>query len=215
MPQLLGYIETSSSQTKGDKLGLCLEAHNYVPYSNSFEDKAAAKRAPDFELGFMEPLVHGDYPESIKQLARQRLPVLTAEEKKLVKGLFDFIGVSFNAIPKVNCLLFIVIVAVEKYGVPIGPKGLLIEDRDDSRMLDVALKDPHRIDFVVHHLYWIHKAVEEGVIVKGYFYWAPFDDPEWQEGFFGRFGLYYIDYKNNLTRIPKDSLNGSMLSSKR
>lgn len=43
----------------------------------------------------MEPLVYGEYPESMKQLARHRLPVLTAEEKKLVKGSFDFVGINY------------------------------------------------------------------------------------------------------------------------
>lgn len=45
-----------------------------------------------------------------------------------------------------------------------------------------------------------------GVNVKGYFIWALFDDFEWGEGYQPRFGLYYIDYKQNLKRIPKKSV---------
>lgn len=44
-----------------------------------------------------------------------------------------------------------------------------------------------------------------GVNVKGYFHWALFDDFEWGEGYVPRFGLYYIDYKDNLKRVPKNS----------
>ncbi|KAK3219063.1 hypothetical protein Dsin_013033 [Dipteronia sinensis] len=52
----------------------------------------------------------------------------------------------------------------------------------------------------------IANECRKGVKVKGYFYWSLFDDFEWVDGYIPRFGLYYIDYKNNLTRIPKDSV---------
>lgn len=41
--------------------------------------------------------------------------------------------------------------------------------------------------------------------VKGYFYWSLFDNFEWASGYATRFGLYYIDYKDNYKRIPKQS----------
>lgn len=41
--------------------------------------------------------------------------------------------------------------------------------------------------------------------VRGYFYWSLFDSFEWLGGYTIRFGLYYIDYKDNLKRIPKVS----------
>ena len=41
--------------------------------------------------------------------------------------------------------------------------------------------------------------------VKGYFYWAAFDDMEWGPGFNARFGLYFVDYNDNFNRIPKQS----------
>lgn len=43
----------------------------------------------------MEPLVFGDYPKSMKDLVKERLPVFTEEEKNLVKGSFDFIGINY------------------------------------------------------------------------------------------------------------------------
>ena len=43
----------------------------------------------------MEPLVRGQYPISMRRLVKDRLPVFTAKEKKLVKGSFDFIGINY------------------------------------------------------------------------------------------------------------------------
>lgn len=35
--------------------------------------------------------------------------------------------------------------------------------------------------------------------------WSLLDNWEWNLGYTVRFGLYFVDYKNNLTRIPKSS----------
>jgi len=35
--------------------------------------------------------------------------------------------------------------------------------------------------------------------------WSLLDNWEWNSGYTVRFGIYYVDYKNNLTRIPKAS----------
>ncbi|MBA0755706.1 hypothetical protein Gogos_022349 [Gossypium gossypioides] len=50
----------------------------------------------DFELGwFMEPLMNVEYPESMRRLVKDRLPVFTLEQNELVKGSFDFIGINY------------------------------------------------------------------------------------------------------------------------
>lgn len=41
--------------------------------------------------------------------------------------------------------------------------------------------------------------------VKGYFHWSLLDNFEFRQGFVPKFGLYYVDRNNNLTRIPKES----------
>lgn len=41
--------------------------------------------------------------------------------------------------------------------------------------------------------------------MKGYYVWSFQDDFEWDAGFTARFGLTYIDYKDNLKRHLKYS----------
>lgn len=43
----------------------------------------------------MDPLVYGDYPFVMKSLVRNALPKFSEEEKELVKGANDFIGVNY------------------------------------------------------------------------------------------------------------------------
>lgn len=66
-------------------------------------------------------------------------------------------------------------------------------------------KDINRERFIKEMLVSCFKAIEKGVDLKGYFYWSLTDNYEWHEGFWPRFGLVEIDYKNNLERKPRNS----------
>ena len=47
---------------------------------------------------------------------------------------------------------------------------------------------------------------EDGCDVRGYFAWSLLDNWEWTAGYSSRFGLYFVDYKDNLKRYPKSSV---------
>ncbi|OMO71759.1 Glycoside hydrolase, family 1 [Corchorus olitorius] len=221
--------------TQGGQIGLSLVGQYFEPYSDSLFDRNAAKRAMDFELGW--------------------LPVFTAQEKELVKGSFDFIGINYYTAryaknipinPKEPVISYLVDehvnATVDKNGVLIGPnaggsffvfiyppglykllnfmgkhygKNLTIyitengvtEKKNDSIPMKKALNDQFRIEFIQKHLHQLRRAINDGVInVKGYFVWSLLDDFEWIEGYGVGFGLYYVDRKNNLKRIPKKSV---------
>ncbi|KAF7833956.1 beta-glucosidase 24-like [Senna tora] len=121
-------------EKQGGEIGLSLVGIYSKAYSESQEDKAAAKRAMDFGVGwFMEPLVFGDYPKSMKDLVKGRLPCFTQQEKILMKGSFDFIGINYYTARYVQSVPptpnapphymtdSLALEQTEKDGIPIGP----------------------------------------------------------------------------------------------
>jgi len=68
----------------------------------------------------------------------------------------------------------------------------------------VAGADDKRKKFIQEHLVWIHKAIEKGANIHGYFYWSLMDNFEWAFGFKPRFGLFEVNYLT-FQRIPRPS----------
>lgn len=64
--------------------------------------------------------------------------------------------------------------------------------------------DTKRATFIRDHIAMMKKAMDEGVDVRGYFYWSLLDNFEWDKGFWPRFGLVEIDYQNQ-KRTIRDS----------
>jgi beta-glucosidase len=62
-------------------------------------------------------------------------------------------------------------------------------------------KDKDRANFIENHIRSVHKAIKNGVDMRGYLYWSLLDNYEWAEGFNKRFGLVEIDYANQSRNI--------------
>ena len=73
----------------------------------------------------------------------------------------------------------------------------------DVISLDGKVHDPNRIDFLGRYLHELKRAATE-VDIRGYFQWSLMDNFEWAKGYSDRFGLVYVDYRNQ-QRILKDS----------
>ncbi|KAI3443429.1 hypothetical protein Pfo_000094 [Paulownia fortunei] len=203
---------------QGGKIGVTNMTTWYDPYSPSREDTAAASRAVDFMWGwFVAPIVTGDYPPVMRKRVGTRLPKFTPEETKLVKGSYDFIGMNYYTTnwaaykPTPPCTPPTyytdqeVEFFTERNGVSIGEQKHLVlfailftstllcslcslfihvgVDEKNNKNLPVtrARKDDYRIKFHQDHLAY------------------------WAEGYTVRFGIYYVDYVNDLVRYPKNS----------
>ncbi|MFD5650652.1 GH1 family beta-glucosidase [Streptomyces sp. NPDC127039] len=108
---------------------------------------------------------------------------------------------------------------VTDFGWPVVPEGLTelltgFRDRYGDRLPPVVitengcsyegLDDRDRIAYLDGHVRALHRAVEAGVDVRGYFVWSLLDNFEWAEGYARRFGLVHVDF-TTLARTPKAS----------
>ena len=88
-----------------------------------------------------------------------------------------------------------------------GVKDILITENGvcvKDSLVNGKVHDPERIQFFRDYLEYVLKAKSEGVPVKGYFVWTLTDNFEWSEGYKPRFGLVYVDYRDQ-KRYIKDS----------
>lgn len=65
--------------------------------------------------------------------------------------------------------------------------------------------DQYRIEYIREHVRYLLKAQSDGVDVRGYFVWSPFDLYSWKNGCEKRYGLVAVDFDHGCKRIPKDS----------
>jgi beta-glucosidase len=64
--------------------------------------------------------------------------------------------------------------------------------------------DPRRIAFFRDHLSELGRAINDGARVRAYHAWSLLDNFEWTDGYSQRYGLTYVDYRNQ-RRTIKDS----------
>ncbi|MFJ9146530.1 GH1 family beta-glucosidase [Streptomyces sp. NPDC102270] len=110
-------------------------------------------------------------------------------------------------------------VPVTDFGWPVVPEGLTellttFHERYGDRLPPVVITengcsyegvdDQDRISYLDGHIRALHRAVEAGVDVRGYFVWSLMDNFEWAEGYARRFGLVHVDFET-LARTPKAS----------
>ncbi|MGI5443171.1 GH1 family beta-glucosidase [Streptomyces shenzhenensis] len=110
---------------------------------------------------------------------------------------------------------------VTDFGWPVVPEGLTelltaFRDRYGDRLPPVVitengcsyegLDDQDRIAYLDGHIRALHRAIEAGVDVRGYFVWSLLDNFEWAEGYARRFGLVHVDHTTQ-RRTPKASYN--------
>nr|GMC84553.1 beta-glucosidase 12-like [Ipomoea batatas] len=126
------YKQKYQESQKGE-IGITIVSQWMVPYSSSELDIKAAKRALDFVYGwFLNPLVYGEYPSTMRSLVGKRLPEFTADQAAMLRGSFDFLGVNYytakyvahaTSVNNVNVSSSTdaqVIFSTEKDGKPIG-----------------------------------------------------------------------------------------------
>ncbi|MCX4476935.1 GH1 family beta-glucosidase [Streptomyces cellulosae] len=108
---------------------------------------------------------------------------------------------------------------VTDFGWPVVPEALtellaLFRERYGDRLPPLIITengcaydgvhDTDRATYLDGHVRALHRAVEAGVDVRGYFVWSLLDNFEWAEGYGRRFGLVHVDFDTQ-RRTPKAS----------
>ncbi|KAF7119620.1 hypothetical protein RHSIM_Rhsim13G0229900 [Rhododendron simsii] len=89
------YRKNYQACQKG-KIGITNVITWMEPYTDSKADIDATERAQDFMLGwFLDPIVYGRYPQSMRKLVGSRLPEFSDTESEKLKGSYDFLGINY------------------------------------------------------------------------------------------------------------------------
>lgn len=216
----------------GWQLGTILNMQPSEPETDSEEDKGAADLFDAVWNGnFADPLFKGEYPELSQgmlsphiqdgDMQRIQQPIdflgLNLYSRNLIKAdPRSLVGLAQATPPKdaeltemgwevyPKALYDQLLTLKEHYGNPpvfVTENGVAFKDTVNRQG---EVHDPRRIRFFKRYLRAAHRALEEGVNLKGYFVWSLLDNFEWAEGYDKRFGLVYIDYETQ-QRIPKAS----------
>ncbi|CAL5363050.1 unnamed protein product [Camellia sinensis] len=99
--QLLAHAEAVSiyrnkyQDKQGGQIGLVVDCEWAEALSDKIEDKKAAARRLDFQLGwYLDPIFYDDYPETMREILGNRLPKFSQKDKELLRNSVDFIGLN-------------------------------------------------------------------------------------------------------------------------
>lgn len=219
-------------RTEGARqLGIVLNFETAHPVDDTPEAAAATERHDAiFNQWFVRALMGQGYPEAALEGIGPHLPAGWQDDMALIAAPLDWLGVNYysrslhgpapglwpndartaGSLPKTQM------------GWEIRPEGLteiltrLARDHTGALPIyvtengmaaaagDDVADDPARVAFIGDHLRAARAAMDQGVDLRGFFYWSLLDNYEWGFGYGPRFGLVHVDYQT-MTRTPKAS----------
>jgi beta-glucosidase len=193
---------------------------------------AARKAMREQNASFMTVIQEGRYTDLYLKSLGANAPKFTAEEMAIIKSPMDFVGLNIYQPTYVRAdesdKGYSVVNPPASYPhmfspwLYVGPEALywapkLVADiwnvkemyitENGASSTDQVAPDGHvydtdRVMYLRNYLSQLHRAIAEGVPVKGYFVWSLLDNYEWADGYEKRFGITYVDFATQ-KRIPK------------
>ena len=210
--------ENDTTDADGDgadaMVGLVINMTPFIPLNpEAGEDQRGAGHASYlYNEVFFNAVVNGDLDRNLD------MTIEGGEHHADLDGRLDYIGINYYTRVKINGLmstinpdypifdflpesiwefypdgLYEMIMLAHGYGLPIFVTENGVEDPDG---------DETGPEFLVPHLAAVHRAIEEGADVRGYFYWTFVDNFEWNHGMDIRMGMYHLDIDTK-ARTPK------------
>ncbi len=232
-------IRTLRDNVPGGELGIVLHLNMVEPASDGPEDAAAAHRWELCQnRWYMDALYRGGYPVEMTRLYGRDAPEVIPGDMEQIQEPIDFLGVNNyrrsvvaagTDLPPVNMRRVSPPGEYTEMGWEIHPEGLyrILTWRHtnypvprvyvtengasftDTVSPDGKIHDERRVAYLREHIRYAHRAMSEGVPLKGYFAWSTLDNFEWAYGYSRRFGVIHVDYETQ-KRTIKDS--GYLLS---
>ena len=217
---------------EGVALGTILSLQPVHPTSEGEDDQhAAALFDAAWNGAFLDPLVHGTYPDELSMMLE---PYVQEGDLDAIRRPVDWLGLnlytrlrveadptSFVGMRQVdppasaettdmgwevfpNALYEKLIDLKERYG---NPPVYVTENGaayPEPERVEGPVDDRDRISYLRRHLLEVHRAIGAGADVRGYFVWSLLDNFEWAEGYEKRFGIVHVDFETQ-KRTPKRS----------
>jgi beta-glucosidase len=227
------FRKAAAEKGRGDKgrIGITLNMSHFYSATDRAEDLRAADLAFLCSASwYADPVLKGRYPaKALESMERAgRAPRVLPGDMETICQPIDYLGVnyyfawrcqatpggygvSFSDLPKTamgwditpeGLYSLLKRLSADYPGTPlyITENGAAFEDR----LSDGAVKDPERLDYLKRHFEQAHRAISEGVPLKGYYVWSFIDNFEWSFGYGKRFGLVHVDFANQ-RRTVKES----------
>jgi beta-glucosidase len=193
---------------------------------------AAAKAYRETNAGYLTAVMEGKYTEAYLAHHGADAPKFTPADMKAIGSPVDFVGLNvytpsyvraddspagFARIPPPKSSPHMM-----SNWLHVGPEAIYWSPRlaaqlwnlkeiyiteNGASSADVLTPDGHvydsdRVMYLRNYLTQLHRAVSEGVPVRGYFCWSLLDNYEWADGYAYRFGIHYVDFATQ-KRTPK------------
>ncbi len=186
----------------------------------------------DQNAHILEPIYTGRYSAAYLKRTGKDRPVVQKGDLELIGQPTDFLGLNIYTgqfiragkgkvryeelalpadYPRTTCWWLNIMPQAIYWGARFpaevyGAKAIYITENgcgyDVEPVVNDEVQDLHRRDYVRNYLRELHRAIADGVPVKGYFLWSFMDNFEWQDGYTRRFGIVHVDYKTQ-KRTPK------------
>lgn len=200
--------------------------------NNPADLEAARQMFIDKNIRVLEPLYTGRYSERYAQIyGADAVPQIEAGDMEMITQKCDFLGLNIytgnyvragkdggyeeldfpSEYPKTSCPWLKILPAALYWGPRhmrdvYSEQNLMITENGcgyaDEPVSNGECLDLHRRDYLHSYLKELHRAIEDGVNVTGYFLWSFLDNFEWNDGYSIRFGICHTNYQT-LERTPK------------
>jgi beta-glucosidase len=216
-------VETVRALDPGARVGIA-NAFSPVHPLRAKDERVAERMSAVVNGLFMDPILKGRYPKEVAWAIRLLNRKIRRGDMELISRPLDFIGVNHYSryiarrtfLPIVGFRLMkpvykgVLFTDMDWEVYPSGFHDILtwINRNYDNppiyitengaayqdRRVEDEVNDTDRISYLRAYLYHLHRAMEEGCDVRGYFVWSFLDNFEWEYGLSKRFGVVYVDY---------------------